>query len=170
MDDELCSADLSEPVVTALEDPSRIHYKDLWLKSPPGAEQRILELFSFGKVKDAGAELQMLLTATMWQKLRRLTMLALSCQVRVLSYEQIRDECALGACDEAEQLAMSLGNLVELSIDQVKRQVVVRKCCDCRDVYNGERPLTVVGSPTASGQEILQDLRRWRRKLNNDML
>lgn len=170
MDDELASKDLSAHVVVALEDPSHIHYKDLWLESSTGAEQCVLELFSFGKVKDAGAGLRAMLTTAMWQKLQRLTMLTLSCQERVLSYERIRDECALGACGEAEQLVMSLGSLAEFSIDQVKQLVVVQKCHECRDVYNGERALIVVGSPVASGQEILHDLQRWQRKLGNDML
>lgn len=160
---------IQEHIVAALEDPSRIHYKNLWLVSSVNEERELLELFSFGQIKDAVGSIRKQMTPRMWTKLQKLTLLKLCCEKRTINYSQIIDECALASRLEVEQLAMGLGDVVDLQIDETESQIYVQWCQDCRDVYNGEHQLMVVSEPANTRLAILEDLRKWRSKLTNDM-
>ncbi|SCV04138.1 LANO_0G08394g1_1 [Lachancea nothofagi CBS 11611] len=159
---------IQESVVLALEDANRVNYKSLWLNALDDEERQLLELFSFGQVRDVPTELGFTLSDEMWVKLKRLTLLDLCCQNRTVYLDRVRRDCELGSLLEAEHLMMSVGNWVDFQIDQVSNDIHILQCHESRDVYNGEQELAVV-KPNKTGQSILKDLRQWRNKLQGEL-
>ncbi|SCU89532.1 LAME_0E04082g1_1 [Lachancea meyersii CBS 8951] len=159
---------LRDHVLQALEDVNTLHYKPLWLESKNEKEELILEVFSFGKIKDVPESLRCILTALMWTKLRKLTLLDLFCRHRTLNTVNLQTECEMESALEVEQLAMSLGKWVDISIDQVGGEIHVLRCHESRDVYDGEKKLHLV-SGVDSRLTLLQDLRVWKERIEYEL-
>ncbi|SCU96847.1 LAFA_0G08416g1_1 [Lachancea sp. 'fantastica'] len=157
-----------DQLVRALEDAGTIHFKPLWIASSDKLEELILEIFSFGKVKDVPDELRCEITVRMWTKLRVLTLLELLCRHRSIRIAELRDECELKSDLEVENLAMRLGKWVDFQIDQVSGEIHVLRCYEGRDVYNGEKQLRLVRN-AHTRLAILDDLNSWKKRLENDM-
>ncbi|SCU81836.1 LADA_0C01354g1_1 [Lachancea dasiensis] len=159
---------INEELLRELENIDRIHYKSLWLDAADDLDNKLLELFSFGKVQDASNIDINDFTHLMWRKLKRLTLLDLCCRKRTLTVEEIRTKCGLQNSIEADQLLMSIGTWVEFSIDQVSGEICILQCHEHRDVYNGEKSLKFV-TVENSGRTILEDLRKWKTKLTCEL-
>ncbi|CEP61459.1 Csn9p LALA0_S03e03334g [Lachancea lanzarotensis] len=156
------------PIVHVLEDAGTLNYKPFWLASNDKLEESILEIFSFGRVKDVPEELRCEFTDRMWTKLRVLTILELFCRYRTISFAEVQVECELESAFEVEQLAMRVGKWVDFQIDQVNREIQVLRCYEGRDVYNGEKQLRLVRD-VDTRLTLLEDLTAWKKRLENEI-
>ncbi|AQZ11389.1 CSN9 (YDR179C) [Zygosaccharomyces parabailii] len=148
-------------VIKELEDPARFYYKDLWLRETNTNIARLLELFSFGEMKDVGS---IALTPLMREKLQKLTIISLSEKYRELPYDLIESQAQL---DEllVEPYLMQLRHFFQAKLDPVRRVAVILHWHDCRDVYNGEKPLQLV-NPTVTALTLRSSLVEWQSLLN----
>ncbi|AET39265.1 Csn9p Ecym_4189 [Eremothecium cymbalariae DBVPG len=162
---------ITQEVVQAFEDSERVHFKPLWLASKNYEEQILLELFCFGDYKDKTEEMQLpLWTNRMEQKLQILTLLGLCERQRELGYDDLMNNCGIEHDGDLEQRLIDLHKLVQLEIDSVSRRITVKQCLDSRDVYNNERPLQLLHQAKRSKQEVLKQLKRWKYKLQRDLI
>lgn len=155
-------------VINALEDTDTLHFKSFWLDSTDEVEESVLEIFSFGRVRDVPKDLRCKITIPMWTKLRILTVLEFFCRYRSIGIAKLQDECELETGLEVEQLAMRLGKWVDFQIDQVNGEIQVVRCYEGRDVYNGEKQLRWI-CDVDSRLTILDDLNAWKKRLENEM-
>lgn len=159
---------MNESLLKALEDPQRFHYKDLWLKENNPNDRVILELFAFGKIEDAPRN--MVMTTLMLQKLQKLTIISLSEQYRELSYDLIQTQCGIADIIVIEEYLIQLQDIFQVKLNSVLQSATIVKWFDCRDVYSGERELQLVKSLTVDRSTLIRDLKRWKLKLQNEIL
>lgn len=155
-------------LISWLEDPQRFHYKDLWLAEENPARRDVLELFAFGTLQDAPSGME--LTTPMVTKLQKLTIISLSEHFRELSYVEIQRKCHIDEIGTLEELLIQLRTFFEVRLDSVRQVATIGRLYDCRDVYADERPLQVVKNLPTTSDTLLQDLRRWKRKLQVEIL
>lgn len=155
-------------LVNALEDPSRYHYKDLWLEETDPERRKALELFAFGTVQHIDKSIP--LTTPMLRKLQKLTIVSLSERLREIPYELIRQECGINDTATIEECLIQLREFFEVQLDSPAQQATILRWYDCRDVYGGERPLVVVPEPATTSASLLKDLESWHRKLQLEIV
>ena len=155
-------------VVELLEDPQKLHYKREWLYAREATqEEALLELFSFGTVRDISS--YMVLTPLMFAKLQKLTIISLSQRYREIPYVRIAEECQIYDTCLIEQYFIELQSFFRVRLDSVSEVAIVIECYDCRDVYAGKKPLTVLSPYTLTGytrSKLIDRLEQWRSRVN----
>lgn len=159
---------MREELVKLLEDPPKFHYKELWLEENNLKESEVLELFAFGNIRDVTDDMQ--LTALMIAKVQKLTIISLSEYYRELPYELIKRECKIDDVWDVEEYLIQLRDVFQVELDSVRQIATIVKWFDCRDVYAGEKDLKIVKNVKTTKKTLLQDLKRWKSKLRNDIL
>lgn len=158
----------TKPLVELLESPNVFHYKKEWLDTHILEERKLLEVFSFGTVKDV--QPSMGLSSLSLRKLQKLTIMSMCESYRRITYAQVVSQCQLADDSEVEQLFMEMNSVMVFEIDCVAKFVEIKKCLDSRDVYGEERELMVLQqAPNKTKQGLLTDLLRWKTKLNLDI-
>ena len=155
-------------VVELLEDPQKFHFKREWLCAREATqEEALLELFSFGTIRNISSH--MVLTPLMLVKLQKLTIISLSQRYREIPYSRIAKECQIYDICLIEQYFIELQSFFKVRLDSVSEVATVIECYDCRDVYAGEKPLTVLSPCTLAGytrSQLIDRLERWRSRVN----
>lgn len=159
---------MDEQLIQALEDPTKLHYKELWLAEEDQLRRNVLELFAFGTLKDKPDD--MTLTSLMQKKLQKLSIVSLSELRRELTYTEIQHECQISDIGTLEELLIELRHFFEVKLDSVRQVATIGRLYDCREVYCNEQPLQLVQTLPTTKQSLLQDLHRWKDKLQTDII
>lgn len=150
-------------IIQELEDPSKFHYKDLWLREDDDKSLLLLEIFSFGVMNDIkGIEL----SAKMKKKLQKLTIVSLSEVYGELPYELIKSEAQLDSLQQVELYLIQLRQFFDVKLDPVRKFAYINHYHDCRDVYNNEKPLKVI-KPRVTGITLRESLIQWKYSVSN---
>ncbi|CCF56904.1 hypothetical protein KAFR_0B06080 [Kazachstania africana CBS 2517] len=157
-------------LVEILEDPHTFHFKQEWLDSTDTETRTLLEIFSFGTIKDLTDDLRKEMSPAMIAKLQKLTIISLSEQCRVLTYETIANECLIDNMNDVENFLIQLQGFFRVRLDSVERVAKITDWFDCRDVYANERDLYRVHNLQISKESLIQDLKKWKSKLTQDIL
>ena len=159
---------MREETIRALEEPHKYHYKAEWLESKDLDERQLFEIFAFGNIKDVPEDTT--LTSSMRSKLEKLTLITLSETYNELTYENIRKQCQIEDNSIIENHLIQLQDIFKVEIDSVNLSIIFLKRLDCRDVYCNERELVVIENPRVTKECLVNNLRKWKIKLKQDIL
>lgn len=164
---------MDDSIRRILEDPQIFHYKQYWLKVPIGTIQdEILSIFSFGRYRDA-LTYKLRLNDPMRRKLQKLTIVSIMCNSKKnagIPYSIFLEECGIEDVAVFEQYLIELQPLVRCRMDQVSQTINIIEWFDCRDIYCNEKPLPELSHVPMTKNDLIENLRRWRFKLQNDIL
>ncbi|CCC68397.1 hypothetical protein NCAS_0B03130 [Naumovozyma castellii] len=166
---------MNENLQYLLEDPTRFHYKEYWLKSSTEGEREILELFSFGTISeldDLHFNKGIVWTPNLIEKLNKLTLISMSEESTKWTYDEIFQRCKINDINTIERYLIQLQAFFEVEINSVEQTISIVKYFDCRDVYGGELPLMILTDEKLRNtkDQLVKDLERWKTKLLTQIL
>lgn len=87
-----------------------------------------------------------------------------------LPYSIFMKECEIEDVSILERYLIELQPLIRCRIDQVNQTISIVECLDCRDIYCNEKPLPELSQVPITKNKLIENLRCWKSKLQDDIL
>ncbi|EDO16867.1 hypothetical protein Kpol_1024p20 [Vanderwaltozyma polyspora DSM 70294] len=175
-----------DELILILEDKHVYSYKELWLNNEESRYEEILEIFSFGRLKDLNEYIdkygdgmdKIVISELMMIKMIKLSILSYINSSNARYKISIIDIChelnikfkEMNSSAFIERLLIEMNDIIKIRIDSIENSIDILQVTDTRDVYSFEKPLNIIKiEDIETTQSLYSELERWKNKLINDI-